>query len=126
MNNAVTYEDRLLEGWEDVHKKAQLSLLILLALKESPKHVAQIKQFILDATHGLQTTDEQSLYRSLRRFTSAEMVEYEETQSKSGPNKKLYKLTEIGESVLQKFAKRNVIDVLYSSKIRQLVERSAK
>jgi DNA-binding PadR family transcriptional regulator len=121
--SAENYEDILLEGWESVYRKSQLSLLILLALKDGSKHVGQIKQFIADATQGRQSTDEQSMYRTLRRFKDADMVVYVEIESDGGPKKKLYSLTELGTAILRRFLHRNIIDFLYRPHIRQLVER---
>ena len=123
MKSAKNYEDVLLEGWESLYRKSQLSLLVLLALKDGSKHVGQIKDFITEATQGLQQTDEQSMYRALRRFKDADMVTYEEVQGSGGPNKKCYSLTESGTNVLQRFLQRNIVEFFYKPHIRQLVER---
>ena len=44
------YEQRILSAWEDVVKKGQLTLWILLALKNEPKTMAEIKTFIENKT----------------------------------------------------------------------------
>jgi PadR family transcriptional regulator PadR len=118
-----TYESILLAGWEDVYRKSQLSLLILLALKDGPKYLAQISQFITEVSKGLQTTDEQSMYRTLRRFTAADMVQSQEMPGTAGPKRKLYALSDTGAVVLADFLRRNVIDFFYKPTVRTLIER---
>ena len=68
------YEETLLEGWEDVHKRGQLTLWILLALKDGPKHMQKIKRFISDITSMSISADDKSMYRALRRFADAEIA----------------------------------------------------
>jgi len=119
----TTYADTLLEGWEDVYRKSQLSLLILLSLKDGAKYTAQINNFMSDVSNGLQKTDEQSVYRTLRRFTRAQIVTYEEVTGKGGPKRKLYSLTQTGNEVLQRFLERNVIGFFYKPQVRILIER---
>lgn len=119
----LTYEQTLLVGWEEVYRKSQLSLLMLLALKDGAKYTAEIKDFILATSRGLQTTDEQSLYRALRRYHKAGMVAYDEVVSKTGPNLKRYKLTELGMEVLSRFLQRNIIDIFYNQDIQDLIKK---
>lgn len=118
------YEQKLLDGWEEVFKKGQLTLWIMLALKDGAKHMAEIKHFILTATNGNLTADDQSMYRALRRYYDAEMVDFTQEPGKSGPDRKVYKLTSTGAKILQKFIKHNFTDVFYKPTIKQLIERS--
>lgn len=115
------YENTLLLGWEEVYKRSQLTLWVLLALKDGPKHMLEIKNFILVATNDLLEVDDKSMYRALRRFASAEMVEYETTPSESGPDKKIYSLTYTGMTVLNEFIKRNIIEVFNNPSIQELM-----
>jgi PadR family transcriptional regulator PadR len=70
------YEQTLLTGWEDLYKKGQLSMWILLALKDGPKSMNDIKKFINHVIHGHLNTDDKSMYRTLRRFAQAEIIEF--------------------------------------------------
>src|SRR5215475_10745581 len=94
------YARKLLAGWEDVYKKGQLTLWVLLALKDGPKHMAEIKAFLERATNGTLTVDDQSLYRALRRYDETELADYE-TAPGNGPERKVYRLSKLGERVLQ-------------------------
>ncbi len=124
MNGLDNYEQKLLEGWEDVFKKGQLTLWIMLALKDGPKHMAEIKEFIVRATNGSLTADDQSMYRALRRYHDAELVDFVQEPGKSGPDLKVYSLSSIGGKVLDHFVKRNIADVFFHPQIKSLLERS--
>ncbi len=121
MSDLGDYEQKLLEGWEDVHKKSQLTLWIMLALKDGPKHMAAIKQFITESTNGTLTADDQSMYRALRRYHDADLVSYREEPSESGPDLKVYFLTSTGKTVLRHFIQRNFKDVFYKPAIKDLL-----
>jgi DNA-binding PadR family transcriptional regulator len=125
MKKLSNYEQTLLDGWEDVHKKGQLSLWILLALKQGPKHMATIKAAIADLTADTIVPDDKSMYRALRRFHDAELVHFKHTPSQSGPDLKIYSLSEEGSRVLSQFLHRNVINVFYKPKVRTLIEKGA-
>lgn len=116
-----SYEEKLLAGWEDVHKKGQLTLWVLLALKDGQKHMGEIKQFILEATNGSLQVDDKSLYRALRRYADVELTRYETLPGDRGPSLKAYALTPTGEKVLDAFVRRNISTVFYKPEIRQLI-----
>lgn len=100
----------LVSEWDDVYKKGQLSLWILLALSDGEKFAADISDFMLEATDGFFEVKEQSLYRALRRFKAMEMVEVKEIDSPSGGAKrKIYYLTPTGKVVLGKFIHRHIL-----------------
>lgn len=113
------YLQTLLEGWETVYKKSQLTLWILLALKDGPKHMAEIKTFIETTTAGQMTSDDKSFYRALRRFDKADLIEYSLKTSKNGPDKKIYKLTELGATILSQFIERNITNIYYNQNIKK-------
>ncbi|HVQ43693.1 MAG TPA: PadR family transcriptional regulator [Candidatus Saccharimonadia bacterium] len=117
------YEQTLLSGWEDTYSKGQLTLWIMLSLKDSQKHMGQIKDFILEATHGLVTPDDKSVYRSLRRFRDAQLVDHRLEPNPGGPALKIYQLTPTGAAVLQAFLARNIEDILYQPRIRTLIKQ---
>jgi PadR family transcriptional regulator PadR len=115
------YEQTLLEGWEEVHKRGQLTLWILLALKDGPKHMNNIKQFISEATDNAVSADDKSMYRALRRYSDAEMIDFTAQPSKNGgPDLKIYKLTEIGRNVLEQFIQRNVVSLFINQSKKEL------
>jgi len=124
MNNLDSYEKKLLEGWEEVFKKGQLTLWIMLALKNGPKHMSEIKAFISHATNHTLSADDQSMYRSLRRYYDAELVDFKQEPGKGGPDLKIYSLSDIGRKVLDHFVKRNILDVFFKPEIKVLLERS--
>src|SRR5215207_3331992 len=94
------YEQELLKGWEEIYKKGQLTFWILLALKDGPKHMAQIKAFIRQHTNYTIMADDQSMYRALRRYHAAEMIDFTTEPGQSGPDRKIYRLAPIGAHVL--------------------------
>lgn len=118
-----TYEQQLLEGWEEVYKKSQLTLWILLALKDSPKHMAEIKSFIASTTQGTLDADDKSMYRALRRYHEGQLIDFSLEAGQGGPDRKQYFLTESGGKVLQAFAHRQVMQVFYRPEIRKLIEQ---
>ncbi|MBA2285221.1 MAG: PadR family transcriptional regulator [Ktedonobacteraceae bacterium] len=115
------YLQRLLTGWEEVAKHGQLTLWVLLALKDGPKHMADIKTFIAEATNQTLMVDEKSLYRALRRYYDTEMVDYESAPGK-GPDRKVYRLNSLGAELLRRFIQRNIADVFWKPAIIQLMK----
>jgi DNA-binding PadR family transcriptional regulator len=106
-----TYEQNLLEGWESVYKKGQLTLWILMSLKDGPKHMQQIKEYVEKASNHTVSADDKSMYRSLRRYTESELIQYSTRPGQAGPDLKVYELTETGEKVLTEFVRRNIAEV---------------
>lgn len=117
------YEQTLLDGWEDTYKKSQLTLWILLALKEQAKHMAAIKRFMTNATNGTVDADDKSMYRALRRLNEAEIIGFAQIPGEGGPERKQYSLTATGKHLLKAFLRRNIIETLYNQPIRNLIER---
>ena len=68
--------DELLVIWEETYKKGQLTFWLFLALKHGEKYVEEIQNFIQEFSEKTISYDEQSLYRSLRKFQHLEIVEY--------------------------------------------------
>lgn len=103
----------LVDDWDEVYKKGQLSLWILIAISDGKKYAAQITDFMSEATKGTFEVKEQSLYRALRRFSTMGLVVVTEEQSpNSGPKRKYYQLTELGEVVLGRFVSLNIAPLL--------------
>ncbi len=118
------YEQKLLDGWEGVFKKGQLTLWIMMALKDGPKHMNEIKTFIAQATNGTLSADDQSMYRALRRYYDAEMIDYSGEPGKSGPDLKVYSLATIGAKVLDQFIQRNIVTIFFKPEIKALLKNS--
>ncbi|NEW09906.1 PadR family transcriptional regulator [Paenibacillus sp. SYP-B3998] len=118
-----TYINKLLNGWEQVYKNSQLTFWVMLALKEGPKHMAEIKAFIDKSTNGTMSVDDKSMYRALRRYYDSELTDFSNAPGK-GPDKKIYRLSPIGETVFALFVQRNMISTLYKPEIKALIERS--
>ncbi len=118
------YEQGLLSGWEDVFKKGQLTIWIMLSLKDGPKHMTEIKKFIEKATKGALTADDQSMYRALRRYNDAELIDFTNQPGDGGPERKIYQLTETGSKVLAAFVERNIINIFFSN--QTLIEKCVK
>ena len=103
------YIDELVYEWDEVYKKGQLSLWVLLSLCDGKKYAAEIAEFMNQSTDGTFEVQEQSLYRALRRFKGMRMVSVSEEDSPNGgPKRKFYELTDIGTAVLARFIELHV------------------
>lgn len=107
-SNENLYED-LLMAWEETYKKGQLTMWIFLSLKEGPKYVSQLQESIEKFSKGTIHAEEQSLYRTLRKFYHLKMVDFSAGKGHKGPERKYYKLTPMGESLLKTFIERNIM-----------------
>lgn len=124
MNADSPYITKLIATWEEVYKKGQLSLWILLALRDRRRYIEEIRQFI-DETAPTFSCEKQSLYRALRRFYDLEMVDYVARKGHRGPDRKYYCLTDLGRAVLREFIRRN-ITFLYADRVTQLIVEASK
>lgn len=118
-----SYVESLVEEWDEVYKKGQLTFWVLLAIYDGKKYAAEISQFMYDETNGSFEVYEQSLYRALRRIKAAGMVRVsEEASPSSGPKRKYYSLTNVGETVLADFVTQHIAP-LTKPKIASLLSR---
>ena len=108
MNDLDKYEQKLLEGWEDVFKRGQLTFWVLLSLRDGPKHMAGIRRWMGEISNGALTVEERSLYRALQRFHDSELVTSTAVAGDRGPERKLYELSLTGDRVLSAFIDRDV------------------
>jgi len=119
--------DGLVADWDEVYKKGQLSLWVLLAVYDGKKYAAQISDFMSEATSGEFEVKEQSLYRALRRFDDMGLVRITlEESPNSGPKRKYYQLTEVGEAVVGRFVTLNIAPLLQPNIIKLLHSVQAK
>lgn len=99
----------LLEDWNEVYKKGQLTFWILLSVYDGKKYAAQINDYVMDVTDGAFSVKEQSLYRALRRFSDMGLVEItKEDSPNGGPQRNYFGLNENGIMLLQKFVNLNI------------------
>ncbi len=113
-------KEMLLEGWEDVYKKSQLTLWILLSLKDGEKSMSSIKTFILEKTNQLLDVDDKSMYRALRRFDEADLITSKTEYNFSGPDIKIWRLTKTGVWVLTQFIEKHIQGVLFNPENKNL------
>ncbi|MAT39239.1 MAG: hypothetical protein CL946_06515 [Ectothiorhodospiraceae bacterium] len=121
----AAYKKRLLSTWEETYKKGQLTFYMFLALRERPRYVGEIREFIIKITKGVIAPEEQSLYRALRKYYDLEMVGYTLAEGNRGPERKTYHLTKLGQDILAEFIERN-ISILYSSELHALITKPPK
>lgn len=98
----------LVEDWDEMYKRSQLTLWIMLALGHGEKYAAEIAQFMDSVTGGVFVVQEQSLYRALRRFRRMALVQVREGESEQGPKRKYYSLTDTGREVLGRFLRMHI------------------
>ena len=109
MTSENKIQNELLNAWEETYKKGQLTLWIFLSLKEGPKYVTQLQESITSFSKGTISAEEQSLYRTLRKFYHLKMVDFSSGKGHKGPDRKYYHLTPLGQSILTSFVERNVL-----------------
>ena len=117
------YAQELIEAWEANYKQGQLTLWIFLALKESPKTIQQINEYLAKKTSATISADDKSIYRSLCRYHDTEMVDSTTSpSSKGGPPLKNYSLTPLGHTVLVRFVQRNITILLHNPQIKEILQ----
>ena len=121
MKNKPNLADELLQAWVETYKKGQLTLWIFLALREKPRYVSEIREFIEETTAGTILCEEQSLYRALRKFQQVEMVGFAPGKGNSGPDRKYYHLTPMGAEILNQFIEQN-IKLFFRPEVKSLLE----
>ena len=113
-----TNEKELLESWEEIYKRGHLTFWVLLSLWRQPLEYSDIAKQIDELSNGTCQVTEQSLYRALRRFDDAKLINMQPGKNKRS---KVYALTITGRLVLQHFTQRT-IQPFYSSPMQQLVK----
>jgi DNA-binding PadR family transcriptional regulator len=101
------YLAELQDAWELNFKKGFLSFWILLALREEDQFLEGIMEFIRQRTKNKLSYDEQSTYRALRKFTELELITFEMYKSNKGPDLKKYRISKLGNKLLQNFINDN-------------------
>lgn len=103
------YAGAVVASWTDTHKKGTLTLFVLLALHERPAWSADLTDYITNLTEGHIVVDPQSLHRSLRRLVDLNLITFtEHSVVGTGAKRKTYELTQTGEDVLGRLARRTL------------------
>lgn len=118
------FETTMLTAWEDVYRKSQVSLWILVAIREGKGFVEDIRVFI--STYGDIEMSEQSLYRSLRRLESSTLLDTKTIANPKGPDKKYFELSPEGSRVLAHFIERNITSKFIDTNLRDVFARPRK
>ena len=113
-------KEELLTAWEETYKKGQLTLWIFLSLRAGPKYVSELQESIAGFSKGTIHAEEQSLYRTLRKFYHLKMVDFQTGKGHKGPERKYYRLTPMGEDLLASFIERN-IRLFFEEPLKQLL-----
>ena len=105
----MTNLDRLLENWESVYKKGLLTFWLLLLLDEKPSYPYEMSAEVTRLSQGMISADGNSIYRAVSRFEEMGLVSNQSGESKLGPPRKYYSLTEDGRGLLRMFIERNIL-----------------
>lgn len=109
LRNSNDEVDELLKKWEEAYKKGLLSFWLLLLLYEKPAYAYELGTAVSEVSQGTVSADEKSIYRALTRFQSLGLVQSELQVSKIGPQRRYYRLTEMGKALLTEFTRRNIL-----------------
>lgn len=104
----LSYEEKLLNDWEDIYRQGLLTFWIFLVLDRQESDVSELRIRISELTKNSYNAAEQSLYRVLRKHYDLELVNVREISTKNGPNRKLYSLSKLGKQLLRQFTRRNI------------------
>lgn len=104
-----TEADRLVDQWEEVYKKGLLTFWLLLLLNERPMYAFEMGQTLREVSGAMIQADERSLYRALRRFEQMSIVASDWQSSDVGPQRRYYRLTDLGRELLRRFTERNIL-----------------
>jgi len=112
--------EELLGAWEETYKKGQLRLWRWGSLEEGRECVKGSYESIESFSKGTIRAEEQSLYRTLRKFYHLKMVDFSAGKGHKGPDRKYYHLTPLGQSLLQSFIERNIL-LFFEDPLKELL-----
>lgn len=101
--------EQLLNQWEGTYKKGLLSFWLLLLLAQRKAYPYEMKAAIEELSQNSISADENSIYRALKRLAQSGIVDSEVQPSESGPNRRYFFLTVIGQELLTRFISRNIL-----------------
>jgi len=86
-----------------------IGLRCLLTVYECETYAFEMSCLVTDLSQGTITADENSIYRALNRFENLGIVISSWRDSDIGPRRRYYRMTELGEELLQIFIQRNIV-----------------
>ena len=101
--------EQLLTQWEGTYKKGLLSFWLLLLLSQRKAYPYEMKAAIEELSQSSISADENSIYRALKRLAQSGVVDSEVQPSESGPNRRYFFLTNLGQELLTRFISRNIL-----------------
>ncbi len=115
--------DDLLAQWEETYKKGLLSFWLLLLLAHRKAYPYEIKAAINELSHNTIRADENSIYRSLNRLADNGIVASELLPSETGPSRRYFYLTGLGQELLSRFINRNIL-VFEQPDVAELIQKT--
>jgi PadR family transcriptional regulator PadR len=101
--------EAMLIQWEEVYKRGLLTFWILLLLSQRERYAYELRTSIADFSQGSLDVDDNSIYRALKRFAEAGLVDSDLRPSESGPARRYFALTPAGNDLLARFIERNLL-----------------
>jgi PadR family transcriptional regulator PadR len=99
----------LLSQWEGTYKKGLLSFWLLLLLAQRKAYPYEMKAAIEELSQDSISADENSIYRALKRLAQSGVVDSQVQPSESGPDRRYFFLTDLGQELLVRFISRNIL-----------------
>jgi len=99
----------LLTQWEGTYKKGLLSFWLLLLLAQRKAYPYEMKAAIEELSQNSISADENSIYRALKRLAQSGVVGSQVQPSESGPDRRYFFLTDLGQELLVRFISRNIL-----------------
>ena len=116
--------DQLLMQWEETYKKGLLSFWLLLLLSRRKAYPREIKDLLIELSQNTISADENSIYRALKRMAESGVIDSEIEPSNTGPNRRYFFLTELGQELLRHFISRN-IQVFQHLDVAELIKKNS-
>jgi DNA-binding PadR family transcriptional regulator len=115
--------DSLLNQWEESYKKGLLSFWLLLLLAQRRAYPYEIKAAINEMSRNTINADENSIYRALSRLADSGIVDSELLPSETGPSRRYFFLTSLGQELLSCFITRNIL-VFEQAEVADLIQKT--
>jgi DNA-binding PadR family transcriptional regulator len=115
--------DSLLNQWEESYKKGLLSFWLLLLLAQRKAYPYEIKAAINEMSRNTINADENSIYRALNRLADSGIVDSELLASETGPSRRYFFLTSLGQELLSCFITRNIL-VFEQAEVADLIQKT--
>ena len=113
----------LLAQWEENYKKGLLSFWLLLLLAQRKAYPYEIKAAINEMSRNTINADENSIYRALNRLADSGIVDSELLASETGPSRRYFFLTSLGQELLSCFITRNIL-VFEQAEVADLIQKT--